>query len=99
MTMKGAETRLSLLGALLTPKDRLQLAQELGLDWKAIDYHINLFNRYGLVYEQQVSGRVKMYKLTSLGEMLLGLLRDLNAEIGRNPAMDSVATEPARKVA
>jgi len=99
MTMKGAETRFSLLGALLTPKDRLQLAEELGLDWKAIDYHINLFNKYGLVYEQQVTGRVKMYQLTTLGEMLLGLLRDLNREVGTNPAMNSLSPEAAKQLA
>ena len=76
--MKGAKTRLNLLDALSLPKDRLQLAQELGVDWKAIDYHIVLLNRYGLVHEDQAYGRVKMYRLTTLGESLLQLLKEFN---------------------
>lgn len=79
--MKGAKTRLNLLDALSMPKGRLQLAQELGLDWKAIDYHIVLLNKYGLVHEDQAYGRVKMYRLTTLGETLLQLLKEFNREI------------------
>jgi DNA-binding transcriptional ArsR family regulator len=76
--MKGAGTRLSLLGALSLPKDRLQLAQELNLDWKAVDYHIVLLERYGLVHEDRAYGKVKMYRLTALGETLLQLLTEFN---------------------
>lgn len=78
MRMKGARTRLSLLGALSMPRDRMQLAQELGLDWKAVDYHIVIFERYGLVHEDRAYGKVKMYRLTRLGEDLLQLLKEVN---------------------
>lgn len=65
MKMKGAKTRSSLLGALSFPKDRMQLAQELGLDWKAIDYHMIRLYKYGLVREDRAFGKVKLYRLTT----------------------------------
>ena len=79
--MKGAKTRLNLLDSLSMPKDRLQLARELGLDWKAVDYHIVLLNRYGLVHEDRAFGNVRMYRLTKQGEVLLQLLQEFNKEV------------------
>ena len=76
--MKGARTRLNLLYALSNPKDRLQLAQELGLDWSAVDYHVVLLNKHGLVKENFAFGRVRMYRLTNLGESLLRLLGEFD---------------------
>ncbi len=87
MKMKGAKTRMNLLDSLSKPKDRFQLAQELGLDWKAVDYHIVLLNRYGLVHEDHAFGSVKMYQLTKQGEMLLQLLKDFNK--GGEPGIGS----------
>jgi DNA-binding transcriptional ArsR family regulator len=81
MRMKGAKTRLSLLDALCVPKDRMQLAQQLGLDWKAIDYHIVRLSRHGLVHEDHAFGKVKLYRLTALGETLLRLVGEFNGEI------------------
>jgi len=81
MRMKGAKTRFSLLDALSVPKDRMQLAQELELDWKAIDYHIVRLNKFGLVHEDRAFGKVKLYRVTTLGETLLRLLREFNGEI------------------
>ena len=83
MRMKGAKTRLSLLDALSTPRDRLQLAQELGLDWKIIDYHVELLNRCGLVREEQSFGRVRMYRRTDFGGSLLRLIQESNGIISR----------------
>jgi predicted transcriptional regulator len=76
MRMKGGKTRTRVMISLSMPKDRLQLAQELGLDWKAVDHHIVLLCRYGFVHEQIAYGRVKMYELTSIGKLLLQLLRE-----------------------
>ena len=76
MRMKGARTRLNLLCALSRPMDRLQLARELGLDWNGVDYHIVLLNKHGLVHEDTLSGRVRIYRLTPLGESLLRLLAE-----------------------
>jgi DNA-binding transcriptional ArsR family regulator len=81
MRMKGAKTRLSLLEAMSTPKDRMQLAQELGVDWKAVDYHIVRLSKCGLVREDLAFGKVKLYRLTNLGETLLRLLGEFNCEI------------------
>ena len=72
--MKGARTRLNLLCALSEPKDRLQLAQELDLDWGAVDYHVVVMSRHGLVDEDATYGRVKMYRVTPFGRSLLQLL-------------------------
>ena len=60
--MKGARTRLNLLDHLSAPKDRLQLAQELGLDWKAVDYQIAVLKKCGLVNEEQTFGKIKTYR-------------------------------------
>lgn len=78
LKMKGAKTRMSLLDSLSRPKDRMQLAQELGLDWKAVNYHVILLCRYGLINESDAFGKVKIYRLTKQGEILLQLLREFN---------------------
>ena len=75
MSMKGAKTRLNLLLALSEPKDRMRLAQELGLDWRAVDYQVTRLARRGLVDEEHVVGKVKLFRVTKLGEALLGLLQ------------------------
>ncbi len=78
-SMKGARTRLNLLSALSKPKDRLQLAKELDLDWGAVDYHVDLLNKHGLVHEDSTYGRVRMYRVTPFGESLLSLLGEFEA--------------------
>lgn len=77
MRMKGGATRLNLLRSLSSPKDRAQLANELGLDWKTIDRQIQILNKYGFVHEQAAYGRIKVYELTPLGLILLRLIHDL----------------------
>ena len=76
MRMRGAGTRLDLMEVLSRPMDRLQLARELSIDWKAVDHHVVLLNRYGLVREDHIVGRVRMYRRTTLGESLLRLLKE-----------------------
>ena len=78
--MRGGKTRVKLLNSLLIPKDRFQLAQELGLDWKAVDRHIMMLDKFGFVHEQKAYGRVRIYELTSVGKMLLRLFQNLNEE-------------------
>ena len=72
--MRGGKTRVKLLNSLLIPKDRFQLAQELGLDWKAVDRHVMMLNKFGFVHEQTAYGRVRIYELTSVGKMLLAAI-------------------------
>lgn len=64
------------MAALSAPKDRLQLAQELGLDWKAIDYQVRRLNKQEFVREQSAYGKVKVYELTETGKQLLLLFED-----------------------
>ena len=97
MRMKGAKTRLSLLEALSTPKDRMRLAQELALDWKAVDYHIVRLNKCGLIREDLVFGKVKLYRLTTSGETLLQLLGEFGVPDSYNPRRWSSEYGPAPK--
>lgn len=78
--MRGGKTRIRLLDAVSLPKDRLQLAQELGLDWKGVDRHLMLMKKYGFVDDKVVYGKVRMYELTPLGVSLLKLLQELSRE-------------------
>jgi DNA-binding transcriptional ArsR family regulator len=75
--MKGGVTRLSILKALSSPKDRLQLAKELDLDWKTVDRHIHVLNKYGFVRETSAYGSIVLYGLTKQGEILLKLIEEL----------------------
>ncbi len=82
MKMKGGATRIKVLDTLSTPKDRLQLAQELGVDWKTVDRHVQILNKYGFVREQAAFGTVRLYEVTPIGKMLLNLFNDLEATEG-----------------
>ena len=86
--MKGGKTRIRLLDALSLPKDRLQLAQELGLDWKGVDRHLMVMKKYGFVDDRVAYGKVRMYQLTPMGASLLRLLQDLSREETRQPVSD-----------
>lgn len=78
--MKGGNTRIRLLSSLSSPKDRFQLAQELGLNWKAINYQVDLLQKHGFVKEWKAYGKVRMYEVTPTGKKLLELLKDLEAK-------------------
>jgi predicted transcriptional regulator len=78
--MKGGKTRIKLLDALSLPKDRLQLAQELGMDWKGVDRHLELLKKYGFVQDKVAYGKVRMYELTPVGASLLKLFQELSRE-------------------
>lgn len=81
--MRGSKTRIGMIRALTVPKDRYQLAKELGLDWTTVDYHIRVLLENGLVHEQSAYGNVKMYELTSIGSTLLKVLDETDS--GRSP--------------
>lgn len=77
LKMKGGPTRLKLLNALVAPRDRSQLAQEMGMDWKSVDRHVQLLLRYSFIKEVQSFGSVKVYSLTSEGDKLLNLVKEM----------------------
>jgi len=91
--MKGAKTRMRLLDALNVPKDRLQLAGELGLDWKSVDRHVAVMKKYGFVSDKVAYGRVKLYQLTPMGVSLLNLMQELSKEEKQEPSLSSVPLE------
>jgi predicted transcriptional regulator len=77
--MRGSGTRMRILQTLEKPMNRQQLANELGLDWKAVDRHIEALLTYGLIKETgEGNGRVKHYILTEEGKHVLELLEKLS---------------------
>lgn len=93
MKMKGGATRIKLLGTLNTPMDRLQLAEELGVDWKTVDRHVQILNKYGFVREQAAFGTTRLYEVTPMGKMLLNLFQDLERTDG--PVVKRQIPEPS----
>ena len=71
--MKGGMTRTMLLRSLLEPKNRLQLSQEFGIDWKAVDGHMAKLLRYGLAAEVMAVGTCRVYTITQKGRRALEL--------------------------
>jgi len=78
--MKGSQSRLSLLKELATPRDRLQLARNISLDWKTVDYHIRILLKHGLIHEYSAYANVQLYELTDIGKVLLKVLEDISVE-------------------
>jgi len=78
LKMKGGPTRLSILKALAAPKDRLQLANELSLDWKTVDHHIRVLTEYGFIKATSSYGTIVLYGITKQGETLLKLMDELS---------------------
>lgn len=74
--MRGASTRLKLLRSLSSAKDRAQLAEELGIDWKAVDRHVQVLRKYGFIEEKDREGTARFYELTPSGEILLKLIKE-----------------------
>jgi predicted transcriptional regulator len=64
-----------------TPKNKLQLATAMGLDWKAVDKHVQVLERNGLIQTTTTSGTATFYEITDKGNRLLQLLEELGADI------------------
>jgi len=75
--MKGSGTRRRMLKALTGPKNKLQLARQLGIDWKAVDGHIRKLVSYGLVSEVAVVGTCRLYAITQKGQCALDLVSEI----------------------
>lgn len=71
--MRGGPTRMKLLKLLAEPKNKLQLANELGIDWKAVDRHVERLLAYGLVKVIAVAGTCTVYLITEKGSRALAL--------------------------
>jgi predicted transcriptional regulator len=81
--MRGAQTRLKLMHSLNAPKNKLQIATTLGIDWKAVDKHVHVLEKNGLIHATSTSGTATFYEVTGKGRDLIQVLEQLGAE---NPA-------------
>ena len=78
--MRGAQTRLKLMHSLDSPKNKLQLATALGIDWKAVDKHVHVLEKNGLIHASSTSGTATFYEVTEKGKDLIQVLEQLGAE-------------------
>jgi hypothetical protein len=87
--MKGGATRVRLLRSLVSPKNKLQLARELHIDWKAVDAHVDKLSQFSLVEEVFAVGTSRVYCLTEKGRHALQLMKGV--EVGCIDARTPVA--------
>lgn len=80
VSMRGAQTRLKLLRNLNGPRNKLQLATALGIDWKAVDKHVQVLEKNGLIQPTTTSGTSTFYEVTDKGKRLLEVLEELGAD-------------------
>jgi predicted transcriptional regulator len=78
--MRGAQTRLKLMHSLDAPKNKLQIATALGIDWKAVDKHVHVLEQNGLIRATSTSGTATFYEVTGKGRDLIQVLEQLGAE-------------------
>jgi predicted transcriptional regulator len=78
--MRGAQTRLKLMHILDGPKNKLQLASALGIDWKAVDKHVRALERNGLLQPTATSGTTTFYELTEKGKRALQVLDEVRVD-------------------
>ena len=83
VSMRGAQTRLKLLHNLNGPRNKLQLATALGIDWKAVDKHVQVLEKNGLIQPTTTSGTTTFYEVTDKGKRLLEVLEELG--VGNSP--------------
>ena len=74
--MRGGPTRTRLLVLLTEPKNKLQLANGLGIDWKAVDRHVEKLLEFNLVQVAAVAGTCTVYVATEKGKRALALVSD-----------------------
>jgi predicted transcriptional regulator len=87
--MRGSQTRLKLMRSLSPPKNKLQLATALGIDWKAVDKHVQLLAKNGLIQAASTNGTATYYEVTDKGRSLLQVLEQLSNDI--SPSAESNA--------
>jgi predicted transcriptional regulator len=77
--MRGGPSRLALLQSMDAPRNRLELSDVTGLDWKEVDRQVGVLEKYGLVKVHAEFGSVKMFQITEQGRLLLELIDELKA--------------------
>lgn len=81
--MRGSQVRVRLLNQLSLPKNKMQLAKELDVDWKTIDNHMELLLGSGLVQEMTQVGNAKYYIISEHGRKVLFLLEDSGSNVDK----------------
>jgi predicted transcriptional regulator len=80
--MRGSPMRIRLLNAInSSPKNKLQLAKELDVDWKTVDNHIEMLLQSRLIEERTVVGTARYYAVTHDGLKVLSLLSSGDSKI------------------
>jgi predicted transcriptional regulator len=79
--MRGSQTRVKLMRSLSPPKNKLQLATALGIDWKAVDKHVQVLTKNGLIQAASTNGTATYYEVTDKGRSLLQVLEQLSNDI------------------
>lgn len=72
--MRGGPNRMRLLRLLTQPRNRLQPANEAGIDWKAVDRRVGRMLECSLVRISVVAGTCTVYVLTEKGMRALAIL-------------------------
>jgi hypothetical protein len=72
--MRGGPTRATLLRLLAEPKNKLQLAKDAGIDWKAVDRHVDKLLECCLVRVVANAGTCTVYALSEKGRRALAVL-------------------------
>ncbi len=80
ITMRGGGSRITLLENMETPKNRLELSELTGIDWREVDREVSILEKYGLVKIYAQTGTVKMYQVTEQGKLLMNLVGELNGK-------------------
>ncbi len=78
--MRGAHTRLRLMRSLDSPKNKLQLATALGIDWKAVDKHVQVLEKNAIIKPASTNGTATFYEVTEKGRRLMQLLDELGVD-------------------
>jgi DNA-binding MarR family transcriptional regulator len=80
MKMRGGNTRKKILLILTVPKNRKQISEELGLDWKAIDRHIKTMIKYQFITEMVQVGNATFYVRSEKGTKFLETIDEQNSQ-------------------
>jgi len=92
--MKGSPIRVALLTSVSnSARTRAQMAEDLDVDWKTIDNHIDVLSKNGLVQEIGSFGTSRYFAMTEHGRRVLSLLLSLDSDGTVDTACNVISTE------
>lgn len=92
--MKGSPIRVALLTSVSnSARTRAQMAEDLDVDWKTIDNHIDVLSKNGLVQEIGAFGTSRYFAITEHGRRVLSLLLSLDSDGAADAACNVTSTE------